>query len=221
MKSKNIMHFVNLPRLDCDSPYHRKHPEGSCKMLENSVVMQPPLVIKLSSTQIDSCCKCINSRLVWHKHFLSYTLFTTFFQNPVLTYHLHIHKHYSGINVAITEKPSAIIVRNSRNLYPIHILIIKVAEIFPAQHISIQIKNSFLNICLISKETQHTARSKSALHICLWQLLNKISCNINKKDIYLTVQFIQLSFHIFCKCFINRIVINTFFTVIHRKNIYI
>ena len=65
--------------------------------------MQSPLVIKLSSAQIDSCCKCINSRLVRHKHFLSYALFTTFFQKPVLSYHPHIHKHYSGINVTIVN----------------------------------------------------------------------------------------------------------------------
>ena len=190
-------------------------------MLKNSVVMQSPLVIKLSSAQINSCCKCINSRLVRHKHFLSYALFTTFFQKPVLSYHPHIHKHYSGINVTITEKPSSIIIRNSRNLYAIHILIIKIPEILPAQHISIQIKNSILNICLISKKAQHTARSKSALHICLRQFLNKISCNINKKDIYFNVRFIQFFFQIFCKCFINRLVIDTFFPVINRKNIYI
>ena len=111
--------------------------------------------------------------------------------------------------------------RNSRNLYAIHILMIKIPETFSAQHISIQIKNSILYICLISKKAQHTARSKSALHICLRQLLNKISCNINKKDIYFNVRFIQFFFQIFCKCFINRLVINTFFPVINRENIYI
>ena len=180
MKPKYIMHFVNLPRFDRNSSYYRKYTERSCKMLKNSVAMQSPLVIKPVSTQIDSCCKCINSRLVRHKHFLSYALFTTFFQKSILPYHIHIHKHYTGINVTITKKPSAIIVRNSRNLYPLHILIIEVAEILPAKHICIKVKKSFINICLISKQAQHTACSKPCLHICLWQFLNKISCNINK-----------------------------------------